>query len=285
MKLTLLGTGTPIPDPNRGGTSLAVESDDETVLIDCGPGTTRALTANGIDLVDVETVFFTHEHPDHNAGFLDFAATGWILGRRSLTLYGPAGTERYPDALARMYEHYFAYLRERDGVAELRGLTDVDCRRVEAGFDVETDGWRVRALPVVHSIRTCAYRFTERSSGASLVYTGDTKPIPELPDFVAGADVLVHEATLDGGAGVPDDPEGVVWEQYADPPAAIRARMGEMHSTAEDAGELAAEAGVGTLVLTHLTPYQDAATLRSAAEAVFGGRVVVAEDGTELAVG
>lgn len=72
--------------------------DDETVLVDCGPETAWVLTANGIDLVDVKTLFFTHDHPDHSVGFLDFATTGWILGRRSLTLYGP-GVERYFDAM------------------------------------------------------------------------------------------------------------------------------------------------------------------------------------------
>lgn len=75
MEITLVGTGSPIPLPDRGGTSLTLNIADDTVLIDCGPKTVYGLMDSDVNMGDIETVFVTHHHMDHNASFFHFAFT------------------------------------------------------------------------------------------------------------------------------------------------------------------------------------------------------------------
>lgn len=283
MEVKLLGTGTPMPIPERSGTSIAVTVGDETLLIDCGPGTARNLTANGIDLVDIDTVFFTHQHPDHNGGFLTFATTGWILGRRSLKLYGPPGTGRYRDALEVMYGEYLEFLKQGNGVESLPGLTDIDYVLVEGGFHEESDVWSVAAMPVEHHLRTVAYRFESLKTGASFVFSADTRALPSLATFAEGADLLVHEATLAGEVAM--ESADVTWPAYDDPDESTLESMRRGHSTATEAAEIAESAGVDQLVLTHLMKHRDYTGALEAARSIFGKDVTLAEDGLTISIG
>lgn len=110
MEITLVGTGSPVPLPERGGTSIVVEIDGELVLIDCGPKTIYGLMDTGVDLGRIETLFFTHHHIDHDASFFHFVFTTWTEGgRESLDIYGPDGTGRLIDALYDIYEKDIEY--------------------------------------------------------------------------------------------------------------------------------------------------------------------------------
>lgn len=277
MEFTVLGSGGPIPHPSRAGSGVALSIGGETLLVDCGPGIVERLVETGIHPGGIEHLFFTHHHMDHNASFFNFAVSSWILGRRSLTLFGSGGTERLVEALELVYEEDFEY-RASFG-RSLSGLTDIECRRVSEEFAFEADGWRATALPVEHAIETYAYRFEELDTGASVVFSGDTRKLSALADFAAGADVLVHECPF----GPPRDlsPDEPIWPKYADPSPddGLHENLGEVHSTATEAADIAADAGVGTLVLDHLSPYVDPAAVRAEAEATFDGTVIPAEDG------
>lgn len=192
MKITLTGTGSPVPTLDRAATSLVVEIGGESVLIDCGPRTVYQLMAAGIDPGDIETLLFTHHHMDHNASFFHFAFTSWTEGgRESLDVYGPDGTDRLVDALYDIYEEDIEYRR---AIYPTDGISTIQCHTVTEGFDMERDEWRVSALPVEHSIETYAYRFDEHDTGASFVFSGDTRKIDALGEFATGAGVLVQDA-------------------------------------------------------------------------------------------
>ncbi len=146
MEITLTGTGSPIPISERAATSLVVEIGDEPVLIDCGPRTVYQLMAAEIDPGDIETLFFTHHHMDHNASFFHFAFTSWTEGgREPLDVYGPDGTDRLVNALYDIYEEDIEYRRAihpTDGISTIQSHTvtkgfDMEQRKAESTFDGE----------------------------------------------------------------------------------------------------------------------------------------------------
>lgn len=291
MEVTVLGTANPLPQLERHGTAIAVTIGDDRVLVDCGPGTTYGLVEHGIDLTAIEDVFFTHHHPDHNAGFPHFALVSWFFGRRGLTAYGPEGTRDLVRGLASGYRVAIDAWRDHGYAPDTDdGVTEIDV--VEPG---ELDGldreWRVTASPVRHSLPTVAYRFDEPATGRSFVYSSDTAPVPSLEAFAADADVLLYSANAQGPTEAFRD-EGDVPARYFDPPfdayhrslveGATESKVAEIHSTPQQAASVAAAAGVDTLVLTHFNPYRDPEAIAAAAEAAFDGTVIVAEDGTSV---
>lgn len=271
MDVTLLATGSPVATVERGGTSVLVTVGGEPVLVDCGPRTVLRLVEHGVDLADVETLLFTHHHVDHNADFFEFVIGSWSAGREALTVYGPEGTGDYVDALYDLYDEDIAYRQWFGHPAD--GIEDVEVVRTTGDLVVETDAWSATALPVEHSIETYAYRFEDVETGQSCVVSGDTRRIDALADFAAGADVLIQDACI-APRETDDGPRPMS--------QAVVAKHEQNHCSPEDAGRIAADAGVGTLVLTHLLPDRDYDAMRASARSVFDGEVVVAEDGTTL---
>ncbi|GAA0284984.1 MBL fold metallo-hydrolase [Halobacterium noricense] len=279
MEVTLLGTGSPVPNLDRAGTAYTVSVDGTTYMIDCGPRAVYELMENGIDPASITDLLFTHHHVDHNAAFPHFAIAGWTSGRESLTVYGPDGTDNLLEALYTVYEDDIAYRKEVGYSGE--GIEDIDCVRVDAGFELERDDLTVTAMPVDHSIETYAYRFEH--DDCAVVFSGDTQPLDRLGEFASGADVLVHDAHLAPVGEPPGD--GFVWERYTTAYSEqLKDGLQKTHSTPEQAGEVAAAAGVEALVLTHFPPYRDEAEVRGAAAAEFDGTVHVGRDGLALSI-
>src|ERR1700757_3440415 len=96
-RVVLLGTGTPVPDPDRSGPATAIVVDDTAYLVDFGPGVVRRAQAaalkRGIPAVEpgnLKVAFVTHLHSDHTAGYSDLIFSGWTAGRTvALQVYGP----------------------------------------------------------------------------------------------------------------------------------------------------------------------------------------------------
>lgn len=292
MDLTLLGTGHPTPQIERGGISMVVSVGNEQLLIDCGPLAAHRLVEHEIAIDQIEQVFFTHHHLDHNGGFYYLAIMGWFYHRDQLTVYGPDGTEALLKGLDTAYHLPIESWREGEtGIAPNTGagLTDATHVPLTPDFEARGDGWVATAMPVDHyaSMETYAYRFEEQASGASIVYSGDTSHYEPLSEFARDASVLVHDCNAHRDEFILDEPD--VPEPYLHPPldvyyrarfdADIQAGMSEIHSNPDEAALIATDAGVDTLVLTHYTPYHDLNAIREAAEDHFDGEVVIAEDG------
>lgn len=281
MKITLTGTGSPVPIAERAGTSLIVEADGEPILIDCGPKTVYQLMDAGINPGSIERLFFTHHHMDHNASFFHFVFTSWAQGgREMLDIYGPDGTDSLLTALYEIYDEDIEYRTE---IYPSSGIKNIHTHQVTGDFSLNTEGWQVRAHPVDHSIETYAYRFTEHSTDASIVVSGDTRKIDSLAGFAKGADVLVQDACIApfDEERVPDDE--FVWPEYAEgKDEGEDSTVAANHCTPEEAGEIAQEAGVETLVLTHLLPYRDHDAMRRQATSAFDGEVVIGTDRVTL---
>lgn len=276
MELIVLGSGAPLPMTTRGGQSLAVQLGNERVLVDCGPQTVERILEAGLELGGIETLFFSHQHMDHNASFFHFAITSWMYGRRRLTVYGPEGTEPLLEALEAVYREDLAYRSEYGRPIE--AITDIEFTRVHEGFEATLDGGSVAVQPVDHTIETYAYRF--EAGDDSLVYSADTGNPEPLYEFAKGADILVQNCGVAPAGGNGSAADETSWRQYqaANPPHE-ETPMVEQHCTPEQAATVAAEADAGVLVLTHLLPMRDIEAIRSRASAVFDGPIRIAEDG------
>jgi len=200
-QIVMLGTGTPRPDPARSGPATALVVNGIPYLIDFGPGVVRRMTAayeRGMDAFGVaatalKTVFLTHLHADHTAGYPDLIFTPWILGRRRpLDVYGPKGLR----AMTRHVLKAWAIdLEDRvTGIDRLpRDGCQVNAHEIAPGAVYADRNIRVTAFPVRHG-NLAAFGFRFETPDRVVVISGDTAPTPSLAEHCEGCDVLIHEA-------------------------------------------------------------------------------------------
>ncbi len=263
LAVILLGTGYPRPDPNHAGPSTAIAAGDKWFVVDAGRGVTMRIAGTDQQYDKLAAVFLTHFHSDHIAGLPDLFNTSWQFGRktRPLELYGPPGVSRLAHAMLEFFHddiHYRRDLLEKHPAAGATIKTHV----VREGVVYDDGTTRVTAFAVDHRPVVPAFGYRFDSGGHSIVVSGDTRPTPNLIKFAKGADILVMEAYLPEHFLKVDTPE-------------VAARLMHYHTSAEEAGEMAAAAGVKTLVLTHLIPAGAEETFRERAGKAFKGRIVV----------
>lgn len=276
MQLTLLGTGTPIPDPRRAGPSQLLHVGAEHVLVDCGTGAVRRMVEAGYQPREVHTVLVTHMHSDHSIDLGHFLITRWIqFPSTGLTLIGPSGLREYVDNLLRLLDWD---IRVRDFATRLSDeVRHIDVIEIEDGWTLERDHWRVKAIKVDHYPVEHAFGFRFDSDEGSLVISGDTAPYEPLAKAAAGVDVLVHEAWL--------RPRHEPAREHMTSDAAeefIR-RRNRYHTDSHQVGKIAALADPKLLVLSHLGPI-DSSLMADHVSADFR-RFVIGEDLHTLDVG
>jgi ribonuclease BN (tRNA processing enzyme) len=254
MRLTVLGSGSPRPDPDRSQPAALLTIGGEQVLVDCGDGTMRRLVEAGVDAASVTRVVLTHLHWDHVLGLPAFAWGTWGLGRRRLEVWGPAGTG---DLLRTTLQAPFA--DQAAWVATLgwdrAGWDDLEVHEVGDGATVDVGGGRL-TFGRVHHPPIEAYGVRAEHAGAVVTISGDTTECDEVVALARDADLLL----MDACAPASDHP------------------LAGFHATPADAGSVAARAGAARVVLTHLLP--DAVPEHVAGQACgrFAGVVEVAHD-------
>ena len=242
--VVLLGTGTPGAEPDRFGPATAVVAGGNAYLIDAGPGVVRRATAgalvSGLTALqpqNLRVAFFTHLHSDHTIGYPDLILSPWVLGRSvPLQAYGPPGLDAMTAALL---EAYREDIRVRvEGPERLRrDLLAPETHEIEPGLVFEDAVIRVEAFAVPHGTWDHAFGFKLTTADRTIVISGDTGPFDGLAEIAADADVLVHEAYGAEGLSL-RQPETQLYH-------------GTFHTSAIKVGEIAAEAGVGMVILTH----------------------------------
>jgi ribonuclease BN (tRNA processing enzyme) len=279
-RLILLGTAAgPRPRATRSAPAQAIVVGDTAYVVDCGDGVARQLVLAGVSLPGVRHIFITHHHSDHNADYGNLILLAWTAGLRTrVDTWGPPPLGRMTDLFFEMDAADIEARTTDEGRARLRPL--VHAHELNGGGLVMQDpNVRVTAALVHHPpmIPAFAYRFD--AADRSIVISGDTTPTESLVALARNADVLVHEALYDAPA---------VDRLVASVPNAsdLRRSILSHHTTAEEAGRAAAEAGVGMLVLSHLIPGEDPAITdemwSNAARKHFNGRIVVAKDLMEV---
>ena len=279
-RLLLLGTaGGPRPRTTRSAPAQAIVVGDTVYVVDCGNGVARQLVLANLPLPRVRHIFITHHHSDHNADYGNLILLAWAAGLRTLLdSWGPPPLVRMTDLFFEMNATDIRARTVDERRTPLRPLVRVH-ELHDGGPVLHDENVRVTAALVHHPpiVPAFAYRFD--AADRSIVISGDTTPSDNLVALARGADVLVHEALFDAAA---------VDRLIARVPNAsdLRRSILSHHTTAEEAGRIAAEAHVGTLVLSHLIPAEDPAVTEAmwsdAARKHFGGRVIVGKDLMEL---
>jgi ribonuclease BN (tRNA processing enzyme) len=232
MRLTVVGCSGSGPGPGSPASCYLVEHDGFSLLLDLGNGAFGALLGLA-DPASIDAVYLSHLHADHCLDVAPFIVWHRYSGQSSRTpvpLYAPVGADR-----------------------RLRLAYDVDDGAIEDVFDVLAIGpgsftvgpFQVTTTRTAHPVECYAVRL--EAGGRSLVYTADTGPCPEVVTLATGADVLLAEAAHPERTGLPE----------------------ALHLTGREAGEHAAAAGVGRLLLTHVPAWIDAEEQLTAARVAF----------------
>ncbi|HKR66435.1 MAG TPA: MBL fold metallo-hydrolase [Thermoanaerobaculia bacterium] len=266
IELILLGTGYPRPDANRAGACTAIVAGEKWFVVDAGRGATMRIAATDLKYENLRGVFLTHLHSDHTAGLPDLFDTSWQFGRKTvpLELYGPRGTKQLADAMLQFFAEDIHLRRDLLEKHPAAGAT-IRTHIVNEGVVYDDGDVKVTAFLVDHKPVEYAFGYRFESGGKTIVVSGDTRPNENLVRFAKGADVLVLEAYLPEHFAKVDTPE-------------VAARLTRYHTSAIEAGELAARAGVKTLVLTHLIPGNADETFRERAARAFHGTIIVGRD-------
>jgi ribonuclease Z len=198
FRVTLLGTGTPIPRPDRFGPSTLVEAGDQTLLVDAGRGATIRLVQLGVPMGRIDVLFLTHYHSDHTSGIPDLWLTGWLsshYARRTkpMRVIGPVGAKVLMTKLAEAYAADIK-IRIEDEKLPPEGIATIVEEFDRDGVVYEANGVKVIAFEVDHgdAIKPCyGYRFEYQ--GRSAVLSSDTRYNQNVIKYGQGADLLVHE--------------------------------------------------------------------------------------------
>jgi ribonuclease BN (tRNA processing enzyme) len=243
MRLTVVGCSGSFPGPDSPASCYLLEEDGYRLLLDLGSGALGELQRH-LPLTDVNAIVLSHLHADH---CLDVCP--YVVFRRyhpdgpqpPIPLLGPAGTH---DRLAVAYDP-----------AARTGLRDVfACSAVTAG-ERELGPFRLRFERVNHPVETYGVRV--EAAGVALTYSADTGVSDALVELAEGSAALLCEASLAPAPNLPPD----------------------LHLTGREAGEHAAKAGVGRLLVTHVPPWTNAAQARDDAAVAFGGPTELAATG------
>lgn len=273
LEIVLLGTGSPLPSPDRAGPSTLVRAGGATVLVDCGRGVVMRLTGAGVLPVGLDAVLLTHLHSDHICDLNDVVTTHWVMSAepKPLRVIGPPGTRQVVDAMMGMLRLDQGYRMTHH--ADLNHPPSVEVTEVSPGDTVELAGAVVRTFATDHRPVEPTVGFRFESDGAAAVVAGDTVPCAGLDEGCRGADVYVQTVVRE--------------DLVRQVPSARLQDILDYHSTVSQAAETAARAGVRTLVLTHLVPApmpgDEEAWLALAGEH-FGGDVVLGTDLARVAV-
>ena len=252
MQLTVIGSGTGVPQRNRSGPCYLIRTGRAVIVIDLGPCALRGLLLyGGVTVSEVGLVLLSHLHPDHCSDLVPllFALRAEDLARNEpLWILGPPGVKDHYEKLLRIWEH-----------------------RIEpAGYELHIDDWNrgelkwgdslIRAAPTNHSIVNLAWHI-EGPDGRGIILTGDGEPTGELIELGMSSDhILVAECSLPVAQTVPG------------------------HMNPHQAGDLAYMCSSRKLILSHLNPGVKPGPARIQAGKQFGGEVTVAEDGMVIEV-
>jgi ribonuclease Z len=274
MDITLLGTGSPIVDPNRAGPSTLVIAADQIFLVDCGRGVLMRAAAAGVGAAGVTALLLTHLHSDHITDLSDVITTRWVttIGPNPLPIIGPPGTRQLVEATLAALAPDISYRIGHH--ADITEPPDIRVHEYTDGQVWDSAGVRITAAPTDHRPVEPTLAFRVEHAGRSVVLAGDTVPCASLDDLARGADVLVHTAIRKD-----------LVEQM--PAQRIRDIL-DYHSSVQQAAATAARAGAGTLVLTHYVPplmSGQEEQWRALAATEFDGRIELGDDLLRVPVG
>lgn len=244
---TVLGSGTHMASAERGSPGHLVRCGDTLLLVDCGTGSFHGIARAGSTPEELNGCLVTHLHPDHIADLVPLLFRlrneAKRSGERTFGIYGPPGLAPYLEDLCRLHTPYLEHPNLKLIVKE------------ELDGELSFPGLSVKAFPVAHALPAAGFLFAPEGGGGKIAYSGDTGRSAELIRRSAGAEILVVEASFPNAKGT------------------------DLHLTPKEAAEIAAKAGVDTMVLVHLNPGMDSIDIAAECGDQFKGKVIVGRDG------
>jgi ribonuclease Z len=239
-KITFLGTASAVPAKNQQNTHFVLQTDAHTILVDCVGNPVVRLQEAGVDPLTITDLILTHFHPDHVSGVPLLLMDLWLSDRtNALRVYG------LHDVIDRMEK-----MLELFDWQTWDGFFPVNFVRLPNGPQtlIKEGNLEVSVALVCHMIPSIGVRFDLPDGGCC--YSSDTAPCKAVVQMAQGMDILIHEATGQG--------------------------LG--HSSPEEAGRIAEQAGVKKLYLIHYPPGVDEERWLNQAGSVFSGEVILAKD-------
>ena len=243
MRLTILGSGTAAPLPDRNCAGYLLEVDNKKLLFDSGAGTIRRLLELKYDLFEIDDIFYTHLHNDHinDLGAIIWSSNYGGIRKKPLNLYGPFGFKEYFDILLnKLLKPTKLYFQIN--VKELK-KSAIKIKNIT----IKTNG-------IKHSSTTKSIAYRIEHKNRALVYAGDAAYCNEAVEIAANADALLIECSF------PDN------------------KKMEGHLTPSLAGKIASKAKVKTLILTHFYPQALKADIKKQCRKEFKGKIILAKD-------
>jgi len=280
MKLTLLGTGGPLPDPDRHGPAIMLQIGSKYLLFDTGRGVVRQVVRAGIPLKRVNSIFITHHHYDHISDLADMILTSWLQGRKhTLKIFGPPDTKSIVTALlGQVYDKDIEF-RSKGELAI--GWTPVKSTDLEGGLVYDGEQWKVSAEVVIHGHgldfptafkqQWVCLGYRVEAEDKVIVISGDSIACEGLERLARDADVLVLCCYLAQAEITTPSMERLAKDTIA---------------CSDTVGKIAKQARVKKLVLTHLSQKPESMIKEIAADVArdYDGPVVVGRDLDEVFV-
>ena len=286
MKLVFLGTSAMVPTKERNVQSLYIDYNGDGILLDCGEGTQRQITLAGLNAQKIKTILISHWHGDHVSGLVGLIQTlGNFAGEeKTIKLYGPVGTKEYLDHTLNS--------------CEFDTKLNLDVYEIDAPELIvfhETDSYEIQAINLDHSIPCLGYSFVKKErrkmnekkltalglkmgpavgklqKGKSIEHEGKTIKPEDVSTLLPSHKIsFVFDTQLtDACFELAKDSDLVVSEAvYLHE---LEAKATEYkHMTAQQAAQIASQAGAKELILTHFSQrYKDIAVLEEEAKTVF----------------
>lgn len=268
MDVTILGSGSPLPHPDRAGPSTLVRAGAQKYLFDCGRGVLMRAAAAQVGAQNLSALFITHMHSDHTTDFNDVITTRWVMSGEPnpLRVFGPDGIETFTDRTLAALEHDIGYR-----LAHHEDLTEgpqVVARRLTPGETLtEAEGVRITSAATDHSPVHPTLGFRIEAEGKVIAIAGDTVPCEGLDAICQDADVYVQTV--------------IRRDVIAKAPSLRMRDVIDYHSDVAQAGETARRCNVKRLVLNHFVPPPPPGREEewaADARACFDGEILVSHD-------
>jgi ribonuclease Z len=282
------GTGSPLPNRDRGEACTVVIAAGKLFIFDAGEGAARTLGGMGLPLGRVEGVWLTHLHSDHFNGLGNLALQRWAgtSATTPLAVFGPTGVREVTDGLTAAYRIDSTYRIAHHGEAVIPpsgfGLAG---SAIAPGVVYDRDGVKITAFAVNHAPVTPAFGYRVDWKGKSVTITGDTAPFAALAAAAAKTDVLVSEVLSPRMVKVLVD---TLRRTNQPNRAKVMSDIPGYHISPEAAADLATAAKVGLLAFTHIVPSVPGAlegALIGDAGSRFAGPIWIMRDGDLISIG
>lgn len=272
-QVVLLGTGSPVPDPDRSGPALAIVVNGNSYLVDCGVDcvrqATKAFQKKGVKALSVSNlkiVFFTHLHSDHTLGYPDLILTPWDHRDKPLEVYGPVGIRAMTESLLQAYQEDIK-VRTSGFQGSSPATVTPNVHEIQPGVVYKDSNVTVTAFLVKHGTFPDSFGYKFVTPDRTIVISGDTAPTETVVEQARNADILIHEVYSTA--------------KFAKASPQIQQYLATFHTSTKQLAEIAGKAKPKLLVPFHKLGYSglgQGAIQKEIREAGYQGKIADPQD-------